>query len=335
MFYNAAMALDRDLGVALVTAWARAREAPLEGWDMLAATGVRGLRLAGETHRFGRMTFTEANPAAAGVLRGNVAGLVGAVPEVVERDAREADPRARFDYVDVDPYGTPVPFLPAAFAALRTGGLLAVTATDMPVLAGVQRAACEARYGARPVRGRLGPEGGLRILLGLLARTAAAEGRGIRPVLAYVLDHHVRAYVELTAHVELGGQRQIQDEEPGFPPLGPGGPFGPLWTAPIFDANLVRGLAPPASPARPPELERLLARFREEVDADVPFFYEPNRIARAEHLAEPPALGPLLAALRARGHRAARAHPQPGAFRTDAPRATVAEVARALAAPAP
>lgn len=41
-----------------------------------------------------------------------------------------------FDVVDVDPYGSVAPFLDAAVQAVRPGGLICLTSTDMPVLCG-------------------------------------------------------------------------------------------------------------------------------------------------------------------------------------------------------
>lgn len=37
----------------------------------------------------------------------------------------------KFDVVDVDPYGSPSPFVDAAVQCVADGGLLMVTATDM------------------------------------------------------------------------------------------------------------------------------------------------------------------------------------------------------------
>lgn len=45
-------------------------------------------------------------------------------------------PTARFDCIDLDPYGSAVPFLDAAIGAVNDGGLLCVTCTDLGVLAG-------------------------------------------------------------------------------------------------------------------------------------------------------------------------------------------------------
>jgi tRNA (guanine26-N2/guanine27-N2)-dimethyltransferase len=323
------MAGDRDLAVALLQSYSRVRPRPRTGWEMMGATGVRGLRLLTEAGPFDAFVFTEANPEAIRVLTENARSRPEA--RVEGSDARHIPTEAPFDYVDLDPYGTPAPFLPAALEAVRPGGLLAVTATDMMVLAGVQPGACERRYGARPIRGRLGPEGGLRILLAYLARAARERGRAIRPVFCYVREHHVRASVEVgdpVSHADpVGG---IDPAAWSGPFVGSRGPYGPLWLGPLFDRELVLSLRAPSTAARPHETERFLERVRDEVAVDVPFYYEANTLAAALDLAEPPALASLLGALRDEGHRAARTHARPEGFRTDAPRTTVEAIARRL-----
>ena len=41
--------------------------------------------------------------------------------------------KAQFECVDIDPYGTPSPFIDAAVQCVADGGLLMVTATDMVI----------------------------------------------------------------------------------------------------------------------------------------------------------------------------------------------------------
>ncbi len=325
------MAADRDVAVAFATAWAHRLGRRLAGWEMTAATGVRGLRLAAESGAFERFCLTEANDAAAELLGRNAAGRPGVTTE--RRDARTPPAAAAFDYVDLDPYGTPAPFVPAALSAVRPDGVIAVTATDMVVLAGVQKGACERRYGARPVRGRLAPEAGLRILIGYLAREARVHGLALQPLLAYVREHYVRVYAQLVPDARNEIPSPVETLEPGSwtgPPLGDPGPFGPLWVGPLYDRPLVLELAPPAGAARPRETELLLERWREESAVDVPFYYEANRLAGRLRLRAPPPLRALLEGLRARGFRAGRTHARPEGFRTDAPRAEVERLAEAL-----
>jgi tRNA (guanine26-N2/guanine27-N2)-dimethyltransferase len=333
VFYNPAMAGDRDLGVAFARALPPVEDGARTGWEMMAATGVRGLRLLHESAAFTAFTFTEANPDAFRVLAANVGRFTNA--RAVPGDAREAPSGAPFDYVDLDPYGTPVPFVPVALASVRPGGVLAVTATDMMVLAGPQPSACLRRYGARPVRGRLGPEGGLRILLALLARHSETLGRSIRPLLAYARDHYVRAYVEVRAGAT--GPTPVGVIDPSLwtgPWVGDRGPYGPLWLGPLFDADVVARLEVHGGAAQPAELARFLERLKDEVAVDRPFYYEANVLAARLHLAEPPSLRSVSDGLRALGYHVARTHARPEAFRTDAPRTEVEQLVRRLANPA-
>jgi len=48
----------------------------------------------------------------------------------------------RFDVIDLDPYGSPSPFLDAAVQSVADGGLLCVTATDMAVRAWPMEVCC-------------------------------------------------------------------------------------------------------------------------------------------------------------------------------------------------
>ena len=330
MFYNPAMAGDRDLAVAFVRGLPSRTGASRTGWEMTAATGVRGLRLLHETRAFHAFDFTEANPEAFRVLLENVGRFPGA--RAIPGDAREVPPGAPFDYVDLDPYGSPAPFVPTALGSVVPGGVLAVTATDMMVLAGAQPAACLRRYGARAVRGRLGPEGGLRILLAFLAREARSLGRSIRPLLAYSRDHYVRAYLEVQNGTEgLVPVDIIDPDRWDGPPVGDRGPYGPLWLGPLFDAELVAAMKVPAGAARPSEVGRFLDRLREEVRVDRPFYFEANVLAHRLHLRAPPGLEAVTEGLHALGFRVARTHARPEAFRTDAPRAEVEELLRRLA----
>ncbi|MCI4330579.1 MAG: hypothetical protein L3K19_01870 [Thermoplasmata archaeon] len=331
VFYNAAMAVDRDLGVALARTLREQGQGPLRGWEMLAATGVRGLRLVHESDLFGEMWFTEQNPQALEVLRRNVARYSSRGAHARAHNAHSPLREGPFDYVDVDPYGTPAPFLPTALDALRPGGLLGVTATDMMVLAGVLKGTCEARYGARPLRGRFGPEGGLRVLLAYVARLAAERGRQVHPILAYVHDHHVRAYLR----VDLTSEREMPVpvgmlSEPWDGPAVIGGPFGPMWLGRLFDPAIVARVGTPPGAARAKDLERMLGAFRGESRADRPLFYEPNELASTLHLANPPAIDALLDRLESGGWSAGRSHVRAAAFRTTAPRVDVLLAAKAV-----
>jgi tRNA (guanine26-N2/guanine27-N2)-dimethyltransferase len=330
------MALDRDLAVAIARALAVGRPPrATRGWEMLAATGVRGLRVLVESDWLGELLLTEANPAAFAVLAANAARYADRGARVERRDALHPPEGVPFDAVDLDPYGSPLPFLDAALDALGPPAVLAVTATDLRVLAGADSAACRRRYGAQPVRGRLGPEGGLRILLGRLALVASARGLRVDPLIAYPWDHYVRATVRLVDDAEAARAPRVGlVGGPGYdgPPLGTAAPAGPMWTGRLLDPELAARLDAPPSPQRPEELARLLAHLREEAGVPALFFYEGNTIARRLHLASPPSTAALRDGLGQLGFATAPVAGRPGALRTNAPLAEVDRVARSAAA---
>ncbi len=320
------MALDRDLNVAVLRACGAAR---WDGWEMTAATGVRGLRLLRESGALRSLWLTEANPRSFPVLSTNVQGEPRATAD--RADAAQLPRSAPFDYVDLDPYGSPLPLLDRAVEATRDGGWLAVSATDLPVLAGAQAKACRRLYGAEPARGRLGPEGAVRLLVATVLRAVAGRGRSAHPRLAYVGGHHVRAYVELApGPPEAGPIGTIAEGDEHGPPLGRAS-VGPLWLGPLVDRDLASRLAVFPTAERGRELARLLKDLRGDAEVDRPFYYEANALASRLHLPLPPPRDALIAELRARGHRAAPTHVRPEGVRTDAERTEVDAVARALA----
>ena len=62
--------------------------------------------------------------------------------------------RLPFHIIDLDPYGSPAPFLDSAIQAIVEGGLLMVTCTDMAVLCGNHGETCYAKYGSYPVKSK-------------------------------------------------------------------------------------------------------------------------------------------------------------------------------------
>ena len=52
-----------------------------------------------------------------------------------------------FDIIDLDPYGSVVPFLDAAITSVKEGGLLCITCTDTRVLCGPDLTKCFYFYG--------------------------------------------------------------------------------------------------------------------------------------------------------------------------------------------
>jgi tRNA (guanine26-N2/guanine27-N2)-dimethyltransferase len=117
-----------------------------------------------------------------------------------------ASPKKRFDIIDIDPFGTPVPYLDAAFRALKNKGLIAVTATDLAPLCGVHAKACVRKYGGKPLRTEYCHELAIRLMAGCMANMAAKHDIGVQILLSHSSDHYIRIY----AQIAYGAQKADQ-----------------------------------------------------------------------------------------------------------------------------
>ena len=99
-----------------------------------------------------------------------------------------------FDYIDVDPFGSPNPFLNSSIVRLSRGGILGVTATDTAPLSGTHYATCLRAYWARPLHGGIMHEIGLRILIRKIQLIGAQHDKALIPVYSYFKDYYFRVF---------------------------------------------------------------------------------------------------------------------------------------------
>lgn len=102
-----------------------------------------------------------------------------------------------FNVVDLDPYGTAIPFLESAISCMANGGLLAVTCTDMAVLCARQPHVCFYKYGAAPLGKSYCHEQALRMLLYCISTMANKHGREIEPMVSLTVDFYVRCFIRI------------------------------------------------------------------------------------------------------------------------------------------
>src|SRR3990170_4688403 len=172
-FYNPTNAVNRDVSAVLLARWPGGLR---DAFDGLAATGAWAVRIALEAS-VPRVVFNDRSRDACDLVRANL-DRNHVDGEVRTADMQDVLRSESFDFVDIDPFGPPTPFLRAAIAGDRPEFGLGVTATDTAPLSGTYPEACVRRYGARPLRCPQGHEIGLRILIGHIARRAAEAGRG-------------------------------------------------------------------------------------------------------------------------------------------------------------
>ncbi|KAF4550923.1 tRNA (guanine(26)-N(2))-dimethyltransferase-like protein [Elsinoe fawcettii] len=177
--------------------------------DALSATGLRALRYASELPLPTQIVANDLLPTATAAIKLNAIHnkLTHAIKPVTSNAQAHMYSAAfgysehaygKYDVIDLDPYGTAVPFLDAALLALQSPGLLCVTCTDAGVfnsLGYLEKA--YALYGGIPVKGFHAHEGGIRLILHSIATAAARHGLTIEPLLSLSIDFYARVFVRV------------------------------------------------------------------------------------------------------------------------------------------
>jgi len=332
VFYNPVMSLNRDFSV-LFFHHAQGIRRALDG---LAATGARGIRIMNETTYSEEMHINDHSPSALEVIERNAA--LNDVHVITHREnLNTLLSRGFYDYIDIDPFGSPVEFVPMAFRSVRNHGYLAVTATDTGALCGSYPKPGLRRYGFRNRRNPLTHETGLRGLIGYLVHQAASCDRYVEPLLSQSINHYYRVLLRVhngakKADTMIQALRELRLtdagftlQEPGYPPGDSNsGSLGPFYTGNLHDPYLIRNMAA-AIPLVPiqnsKKVEKLLGLYKGEVNSE-PFFYDTDRISSFLKRSSPP-LSAVLESLTSQGYSAAPTQFLPTGFKTNADEKTV------------
>ena len=208
VFHNHAMAGNRTRTV-LVMAHEMSDgilsgDKPVRMLDSLAASGIRSNRICHElpSEMVSRLQLwmCDMDENAISWLEANYKH--NPVAEISEfkpvcGDARQVALSRGWQWVDIDPFGSPIPFLDSVMQSLARKAVLEVTATDVAALTGSSPAPLMRRYGARARLDEIAHDTGLRILLASVARCAARHDKVIEPLISTWDSHHLRVSVRV------------------------------------------------------------------------------------------------------------------------------------------
>ena len=113
-------------------------------------------------------------------------------------DLRQIVYSGGWQWIDIDPYGSPIPFLDSAMQNLARKAILQVSATDTAALCGTYPQVTRRRYAAYAVNDTVTHDTAMRILLGNIALCAAKHERSIEPLMSVFDGHHTRVSVLVT-----------------------------------------------------------------------------------------------------------------------------------------
>lgn len=318
VFFNEQMAFNRDISVMFL----RAFDKELKVLDAMTATGSRAVRIANEAPKT-NVTANDISAYAIPFIEKNIEinGVTNCTPS--NRNLHSILAENIYDYIDIDPFGSPMPFLHSAIQGARRHGYLAITATDAAPLAGAHRAKCERRYQVRPLRGIMCHEAGLRILIGTMAREMAKFDKGLRPMLSFSADHYFRTYLQVMDGANNADEalknliyiafdpvtlERSYSYEPDKKHI-----YGPFWGGRLFDKeHLAKMDAHDTCVER--KCNKYLDLWKEEID-DIPLLYDMSEISSFLKVTTP-RMDTFIERMNGYG-RTSKTHISPTAFKTE------------------
>ncbi|MFP4185494.1 MAG: tRNA (guanine(10)-N(2))-dimethyltransferase [Thermoplasmata archaeon] len=323
VFYNPSMERSRDIFISFLKSWSDSSSRLLDG---MAASGIRGIRATKETP-VSEVTINDISEKAVELIKNNTEKNSAQI-EITHRSFEEhmLKERYQYDYIDIDPFGTPVPYYSLASRTISHEGVVGVTATDTAVLCGTYPRTCLRRYSSIPANNWCRHENGLRILIAYCAREAARHDRWIKPLLSYYEGHHFRTYLQIgegksKADECLENLKEVRfsqgkwDYEDGDMKK----TKGPFWIGELFSEDILEDLEPVG------KLDEYLISLWKKESNQPPLFYDTNEISSTLKIAPPP-LDEIKEKLKDEGYESSRTHFSSTGIKTDAPYQKVKEI---------
>lgn len=309
VFYNKAMEVNRDLTIMLLDALEKKPKLCLDGFG---ASGIRGIRLNKELGL--KAIITDNNPIAVEYIRKNVEHNEAGV-EVYNENFFSIVSRKKFDFIDIDPFGSPVPFIDCALYNIKNNGILGVTTTDTANLTGTYPNKTMRRYLAKTKKTFAMHEIGVRILLGYIARMAAKFDKGTEPLAVLSNDHFYRVFVR----IKNGANRANNSlENMGFIENNPfiKEEIGPLWIGNMYSQEILKSFNIKPFFGSKDILTKMLDCWKYE-DTMI-LFYDTSVLDKCYKFQQQPSLENVISILEEDGYIAGRTHFSFTGIKTDA-----------------
>ncbi|HLI45831.1 MAG TPA: tRNA (guanine(10)-N(2))-dimethyltransferase, partial [Geobacterales bacterium] len=340
VFYNAKAKLSRDIGVAFVYAIAKKMGRKLRICEPLAATGIRGIRYMLETDSVEHLTLNDKlKQAYINIIENVEINSIKPYSDVYNEDAnlileKHAQKNRRFDFVDIDPFGSPISFVQSGLRSLAHKGYLAIASTDTAAIYGVAKRACLRRYSSVSLKNEFMKEIGLRILTAACIRIASMNELALKPVFAHATMHYVRVYFTMQVSIskidpildQIGYAeycerclwrttfKRIEEFSKSCKICGNKTFYaGPLWLGALYEKDIINAMLDFKNSI---EASKLLETINQEAEMPA-FFYTLDSLASKIGVVEPK-LVEMIQKIRDNGFLASRTHLHPKGIKTNA-----------------
>ena len=340
VFYNPVMKLNRDISVLLLNS--------IEKKNMqialpLAATGIRGIRFLLELKKskIMNLSFNDKSSEAVKLIKSNLKLNKIKLNKKIKISGLDANlfilNSKGFDYIDIDPFGSPNFLLDSAVKRLAREGILAVTATDTSALCGTYKNACLRKYSGKPLRNEFCHELGLRILIFKIQTISAQHDKALMPIFSYSREHYFRAFFEC-----IKGKKKVDEimKNHGYILYCKKCLFrknadsifndekcplckskldyaGKLWLGQLWDKKLATKMNQEARKNNNKELIKLMQIINNESKINSAGFYDIAKVIKHNKLKNVPKKDSLINKIKKAGFKVAETHIRPNSIRSN------------------
>ncbi len=345
VFYNARARFNRSLGVVFIYTLSYLHGRDLTIADALSATGIRGIRYYVESGVIDEIYFNDRSRNAFKNILYNIS-LNGIV-----RDSNVSKydfsvfmsnfSHVKFDLIDVDPFGSPIEYIPSTFYNLfQREGVLSITATDLMTLCGIHLDALKRRYDVSYYRSDICHEVAIRILVAYIYRLAVKYDYYVEPILGTFENNYIRLYLAYYRGPSKFRWDKLgfltYDEKNGFAVIRlkdgmdccsdiKGGVIGPIWIGPYVNKDFLSSMIKKSEDLS--ELSELTREYSDvykylrkvsEDNTNIPYIYRISNLCKRVKCIQPP-IRYILSSLSDIGYEAYRAYLYGDGIRTNAP----------------
>lgn len=303
VFFNPNMKVMRTISTAAFELINDLEGRKIHVLDAFTATGIRGIRYNLEAHC--DVSFLDISENAVKCCKKNLL-LNNIKGEVIKSDFNKfmfTDNANAFNAVEIDPFGSPVPYLWPCINKLCKNAYLSVTATDLQVLCGVNKNAALKYYGARLEKGYFCHEMAIRTLLKKIAEIAIEHNAGIKPLISFYYRHAIKTIIK----IERGDKKAREN----LMNIGCANGIGPIWKGTIKDKEFVKKI----KETYDEQSNAIINIIKDELDTL--FFYSTEEIAKTYKVRQVKT-NEIINALKENGYEATKTHFSTKGFRTNA-----------------
>lgn len=316
VFYNPLMKINRDISLLVIASYFNK---PIKFCDPMSASGIRELRFLNTIpEKFEKIVMGDISKTAIENIEKNFENNKISLDKVELRcdSAINTISSQFFNFIEIDPFGSPIYFLDSAIQRMKHEGILSVTATDTAALCGTYPKTCARRYGIKVKKTYYYEELGLRNLIAYCQRQGAKYEKTLTPIISMTHNHFYKIFFEVKegrtkaldtinklSYLKWDKKTQettthkYEDEET----------FGKTYIGPLNNKDFLNKLLENINLIEDKkEVEKLITKLSEEIDTLG--YYDPHKLEKEFKIQKSIKYEKLFEEIEKLGHKISKPH---------------------------